>query len=240
MTAAAPYLAVQHVYKRYGATVALRDVSFALAPGESVALLGANGAGKTTLLRTLATLSRPTRGDVQAFGVDAWSARTQVRQRIGIVAHQPYVYPELSGIENLRFFARMFDVADAPAAIERALKRVGLMSRASDRAGALSRGLLQRLNLARAILHEPAVLVLDEPDTGLDAAGRELLAELIAWQIGRGGSVALTSHATSLAVRCAERVAFIERGGIVWEATSGPNLVERVESAVAAGGVSEP
>lgn len=215
MTGEVPYFQVEHVYKRFGTKVALRDVSVSLAAGEAVALLGANGAGKTTLLRTLATLSRPTRGSVTAFGGDAWSARPEVRARLGVVAHQPYVYPELSCTENLVFFATMFGLADARTRAVSALERVGLDRRAGDRAATLSRGLLQRLNLARAVLHEPAVLVLDEPDTGLDAAGREVLSEIVGSQIAGGGSVVLTTHALDFALELATRVVVLADGRVV-------------------------
>lgn len=205
---------LEHVYKRFDRTVALRDVSLTITAGEAVALLGANGAGKTTLLRTLATLTRPTRGQVLAFGVNAWAHKAEVRRRIGVVAHQPYIYPELSCRENLLFFARMFSVAGAEGAVEGSLRRVGLANRGDDRASALSRGLLQRLNLARAILHTPAVLVLDEPDTGLDAAGRRVLASLIEDQIARGGSVIFTSHQLDFAFDMASRVIVISGGQV--------------------------
>ncbi len=215
MTDESPLLHIEHVYKRYGTKVALRDVSFRLVSGEAVALLGANGAGKTTLLRSLATLARPTRGTVQAFGVDAWSARAAVRAQLGVVAHQPYVYPELTCAENLVFFATMFGLPNVQARSSAALERVGLARRAGDRAATLSRGLLQRLNLARAILHEPAVLVLDEPDTGLDAAGREVLSEIVQSQVKRGGSVVLTTHALEYVLALATRVVVLSDGRVV-------------------------
>ena len=236
MSSHAKLFALQHVYKRFGTTIALRDISFDLAAGECVALLGGNGAGKTTLLRILATLSRPTRGSVCAFNVDAWTARREIRQRIGVVAHQPYIYPELSCRENLGFCATMFNVHDPRAAIERALQVVGLTQRADARASTMSRGLLQRLSLARAILHEPAVLVLDEPDTGLDTHGRELLGALIAAQTARGASVVLTSHATVFAVACASRVVLLERGAIVLDAAADARLVVEVDAAIGAAG----
>ena len=217
---------LEHVYKRFDRTVALRDVCFSIAAGESIALLGANGAGKTTLLRTLATLTRPTRGRVLAFGVDAWVRKAEVRRRVGVVAHQPYIYPELSCRENLLFFARMFNVSGAEGAVEASLRRVGLANRSHDRASALSRGLLQRLNLARAILHAPAVLVLDEPDTGLDVAGRRVLASLIEEQIARGGSVIFTSHQLDFALDMASRVIVISDGQV--EVDRQRDTVERV------------
>lgn len=210
------FIQLTHVYKRFGSRVALRDVNVTLRAAEAVAVLGANGAGKTTLLRTAATLARPTRGSVAAFGVDAWSERSQVRARIGVVAHQPYVYPELTCAENLRFFAAMFEVDDRVVGV--ALDRLGLAERSGQRAGELSRGLLQRLNIARATLHDPAVLILDEPDTGLDAAGRAVLAEITGTHIERGGSVMFTTHSLDLAMSIATRVIVVRAGWIVLDA----------------------
>lgn len=218
MTDEVPHFQIEHVYKRFGAKVALRDVSLSLAGREAVALLGANGAGKTTLLRTLATLSRPTRGSVTAFGVDAWSARLEVRARIGVVAHQPYVYPELTCAENLAFFGTMFGLDDSQRRAISTLERVGLSRRADDRASTLSRGLLQRLNLARALLHEPLALVLDEPDTGLDSAGREVLSEIVRSQVSRGGGVVLTTHALDYALSLATRIVVLAGGRVVLDA----------------------
>jgi heme exporter protein A len=211
-------LQAEHVFKRYGTKVALRDVSFSLVQSESVALLGANGAGKTTLLRSLATLARPTRGKISAFGVDAWGSRAEVRARIGVVAHQPWLYPELSCRENLRFFGTMFGLRGLEPRIDEVLESVGLSTRRDDHAGELSRGLLQRLNLARAILHDPAALILDEPDTGLDAAGRAVLASIVSQQVQRGGSVVLTTHALELALELATRVVVVTQGRIALNA----------------------
>jgi len=237
VTGETPYFQIEHVYKRFGTKVALRDVNVTLAAGEAVALLGANGAGKTTLLRTLATLSRPTRGTVMAFGVDAWSARPDVRARIGVVAHQPYVYPELSCTENLVFFATMFGLSNEQTRATEALEQVGLIRRAEDRAATLSRGLLQRLNLARAILHEPAVLVLDEPDTGLDAAGREVLSEIVRSQIAGGGGVVLTTHALEYALELATRVIVLADGRVVLDDERGRVTDDTVAQAIGGGAV---
>lgn len=237
MTGEDPYFQIQHVYKRFGTKVVLRDINVELASGEAVALLGANGAGKTTLLRTMATLSRPTRGTVKAFGVDAWNVRSEVRARIGVVAHQPYVYPELSCAENLIFFATMFRLSDAPMRAASALERVGLARRAGDRAATLSRGLLQRLNLARAILHDPAVLVLDEPDTGLDTAGREMLSEIVRSQVVRGGTVVMTTHALEYAMELATRVIVLADGRVVLDDANELVSVETVARAIGGGAI---
>lgn len=224
---------VRRVSKRYGRAVVLRDVSLAIGENECVALLGANGAGKTTLLRTMATLSRPTRGQVLAFGVDAWEERQAVRARIGVVAHQPWVYPELTCRENLRFFGTMFRLDSTDERVDATLERVGLAARADSAAGTLSRGLLQRLNLARALLHAPAALLLDEPDTGLDAAGREVLARLTRDHVAAGGCVVLTTHALDLALDLATRVIVVSGGAVV---ADGPRVAvtrAEVESAIA-------
>jgi len=216
-----PLLEIEGVSKRFGRKIALRDVSVSLFPGECLGLLGANGAGKTTLLRTMATLARPTRGSVRAFGVDAWQERKQVRARLGVVAHQPYIYPELTCLENLRFFGAMFGLDRLDERVAATLERVGLAARAADQAGTLSRGLLQRLNLARAILHEPGVLILDEPDTGLDVAGRDVLSLIIDGQVQTGGSVVLTTHALEYALERSTRIVTLSDGRVAMDAERG-------------------
>ncbi|CAN5178823.1 ABC transporter ATP-binding protein [soil metagenome] len=208
-----PYLQTSGVYKRYGRQVVLRDINMNVGVGESIALFGANGAGKSTLLRILATLARPSRGTVDAFGEDAWKHRESVRQRIGVVGHQPYVYPELTCAENLHFYARMFEL-DADKVVPVALDAVGLSNRRSSAASTLSRGLLQRLNLARAILHQPPVLILDEPDTGLDRAGRQVLSRIVADQIGRDGAVIFTTHSFEFGLEMATRAVSLQEGGV--------------------------
>lgn len=217
-----PFVELAGVAKRFGRAVALRGIDLVVAPGEVVAVLGANGAGKTTLLRTIATLARPTRGRLRLFGLDPWRERTIVRARIGVVAHQPYLYPELTCRENLRFFATMFAApADVPS-IDAVLARVGLAARRDDRAASLSRGLLQRLSLARAIVHRPELLILDEPDTGLDAPGRAVLDNVIAEQAEAGGAVVFTSHAIDRALDIATRIVVLERGSLVLDQPATP------------------
>lgn len=200
------------VFKRFDRQVVLRDISLKIHAGESVALFGANGAGKSTLLRMLATLSRPTRGSVLAFGEDAWAIRDVVRERIGVVGHQPYIYPELSCYENLRFFSTMFGLSDR--SISKALDEVGLADRRDSLAGTLSRGLLQRLNLARAKLHDPQVLILDEPDTGLDNEGRRVLSAVVAGQVTQGGTVIFTTHSYEYGLQLASRVVGLREGRV--------------------------
>jgi heme ABC exporter ATP-binding subunit CcmA len=212
-------LELRQVSVWYGRQVVLRAVDLDIHAGESVAVLGPNGAGKTTILRVMATLLRPNRGQYVAFGEDAWERRTAVCARIGVLAHQPYVYPELTCRENLRYFGAMFRIADVDRRIDDLLGRVGLTERADRPAGSLSRGLLQRLNLARSLLHDPTVLLLDEPETGLDRDGRALLEVLVSELRAAGGAVVFATHAFDLAGVLATRVVNVDTGAVVAEST---------------------
>ena len=151
-----PYLDVRDLKKSFGLKPILRGIDLSLERGERVALLGANGAGKTTLLRILAGLTKPTGGSVSIDGLDITRDAQQVRRLVGFVAHQPYLYEELTALENLHFFARMYRVTDGREHAALLLRRVGLERKASERVGTLSRGQVQRLSLARALLHYPA------------------------------------------------------------------------------------
>jgi heme exporter protein A len=187
----------------FGATVALRGVDLAVPWGARLALLGPNGAGKSTLLRVLATLSRPAAGTVLIAGHDAYAEPVAVRRAIGVVAHQTYLYDELTALENLRFYGALYDVPDLDRRAETLLDAVGLATKRSQRAGTFSRGQQQRLTIARALLHDPPILLLDEPDTGLDLAASGLLETLF---LGDRTLVMATHnlrHAARLCDRCA-------------------------------------
>lgn len=205
----------------------LRGVNLALAGGERLALLGANGAGKTTLLRILAGLTRAGAGTVRVEGLDLARDGQQVRRMVGFVAHSPYVYEELTALENLLFFAKMYAVRNAQERARGLLQRVGLERRMHERAHTLSRGQGQRLALARALLHEPRLLLLDEPDTGLDQEGNALLTDLLVEHSERGGATIFTTHALERSLQSGDRVALLYNGRIAFErATSGLTLDE--------------
>ena len=176
--------------RRYGDRVALEDVSFSLAQGETLVLLGANGAGKTTLLKVLATLLRPHGGEVRVLGAKLPDEAWRVRGRIGYVAHEPLLYRSLSVRENLEFNARLHRVP--PARVDEVLDAVGLRRRGGDPVEELSRGMRQRAAVARALLHDPELLLLDEPYSGLDAGAHRLLEPLL----GRGSArtVVMATH----------------------------------------------
>jgi heme ABC exporter ATP-binding subunit CcmA len=191
--------------QRFGHELALDSVDLALDKGEHLAVLGDNGAGKTTLLRILATASRPTSGHLELFGLDAMKERRRLRALIGFVAHAPGLYPALSALENLEFFSSLQGIDKARAA--ETLETVGLSELARRPAGRLSRGEQQRLSIGRAILHDPRLLVLDEPDASLDSGGGDLLAKVM---LGR--SAVLATHDHALANRLCERTLVLRNG----------------------------
>jgi heme exporter protein A len=171
----------------YGERTALDGVGLTLAAGESLVVLGPNGAGKTTLLRILATLLRPSGGEAVVLGCSLPEQAWKLRGRIGYLGHEPLLYRDLSGRENLRFHARLHGVAGAAAEgrIEAVLRAAGMARRADERVVELSAGMRQRLAICRCVLHEPELLLLDEPDSNLDAEGRELAHALIGPGAGR-------------------------------------------------------
>lgn len=182
------------VRKNYDNRAVLRDVTLTLDGGECVALLGANGSGKTTLLRLLAALARPTAGLLTVMGRDVVRDANAARRVVGYIGHQPMLYADLTVAENLAFYAAMYGVSDGMRRGHALLDRVGLSGQTGARGGTLSRGQAQRFSLARVLLHRPRVLLLDEPDTGLDAAARDLLRGLIAEHATAGGCALVATH----------------------------------------------
>jgi len=211
----APTVQAVGISRRFGGVRALRNVDLTILPGERVALMGRNGAGKTTLIRVLATALRPQAGALWICGTDPVRQPTDARHMVGVLSHQTYLYAGLTARENLRFYARLYRLADAEARITTVLERVGLDQRADDRVGTLSRGLAQRASLARAILHEPRLLLLDEPETGLDDQAQRMLADLIDEWAALGRSLLLTSHRLDWAKALTDRLVVLDRGAIV-------------------------
>jgi heme ABC exporter ATP-binding subunit CcmA len=181
---------LEGVERRYGERVALTDVTVAVPEGATLAVLGANGAGKTTLLRLLAGLLRPHAGRVSVLGAELPKERWRVPALVGYLGHEPLLYRELTGRENLRYHARLHGAGEAR--VEELLDAVGMERRAGDPVRDLSRGMVQRLAVARALLHDPPLLLLDEPRSGLDPAAAEQLEPLIGRASGR--TRVLVSH----------------------------------------------
>ncbi len=227
--------------KRYGSHVALRRLSLEISSGEFVALVGPNGSGKTTLLRMAAMLARPTAGTVE-FPSNGEFNSAAIKLRIGMVGHFTMLYDELTAEENLRFFARLYGLDDPAARARAALEPAGLATRARDLVRTFSRGMRQRLAIARALLAAPSLLLLDEPAAGLDREGAAWLAITLSQLRKSGATVIMSSHGQSEALTLATR-AIAMRGGALVE-DSGPHggaraIIER-ESAPIAGLWSNP
>jgi ABC-2 type transport system ATP-binding protein len=204
-----PALEVEHLTKRFGDRVAVDDVSFEVAAGEVFGFLGPNGAGKTTTVRMLGTLLSPTSGSAVVAGLPLAPANgVEIRQRIAVMPEAPGLYLRLTVNENLEFFAGLYRIRE-PGRIPAALEAVGLESRADDLCGDLSKGLRQRVGLARALLNDPAVLFLDEPTSGLDPVATREVHGLIDGLRERGVTVFLTTHRLDEAERLCDRVAIL-------------------------------
>jgi heme exporter protein A len=205
---------VRRLVKTFGLKPVLRGLDFRAEPGEFVALLGPNGAGKTTMLRILASLSRPTLGEVRVAGYSLPGQASEVRRLLGVVSHQPLLYGELTAEENLRFYARMYGLSDGASRALQALESVGLAARRRDLVRQFSRGMQQRLAIGRALLHDPQVMLLDEPYTGLDQDASAMLDELLRHVAAGGRTVVMTSHDLPRAADLATRIDVLSRGVI--------------------------
>jgi heme exporter protein A len=201
-------IALEGLERRYGDRPALRGVSIAVGEGQTLAVFGANGAGKTTLLRVLATLLRPHAGSAVVLGASLPGEAWRVRGRLGFLGHEPLLYPDLTARENLLFHARLHGVG--VARVDELLAAVGLSRRAGDVVRELSRGMVQRLAVARAVLHDPALLLLDEPRAGLDPRAAEELEPLIGRASGR--TRVLVTHDVERGLREADVVLGLRAG----------------------------
>jgi len=220
--------------KRYGPLAALDGVDLRLEAGETVALLGANGAGKSTLLRLLATLTRPSAGTLRLFGRPVESATAGLlRRRLGFLSHHTFLYDHLTGRENLLFYARLYGLPDPAEAARAALLQARLAERQDDRVATYSRGMQQRLALARVFLHAPEILLLDEPTTGLDRESAARLEERLRSERGAGRACLLATHDAPLAGRLATRVVALRSGRVVLDAAASEVDPERLDATLA-------
>jgi heme exporter protein A len=205
---------VRNLIKRFGHKQVLRKLNFSVQQGEFVALLGSNGAGKTTLLRILSSLSKPNYGEIQIAGYSLPGQSAQVRKKLGVVSHLPLLYGDLSAEENLKFYGRLYGLSDFQNHVEEILQLVGLLKRKKDLVRTFSRGMQQRLAIGRAIIHDPEVLLLDEPHTGLDQDAANMLDTLLQEIASRGRTVVMTSHDFPRVANLATRFDVLYKGKI--------------------------
>jgi len=211
-------LRAEDIRKTFGHFTALAGVTLEVKRGEFLTLFGRNGAGKTTFLKIASTHVRETHGRLWIEAIDIREKPEQARRHIGFLSHNTYLYRDLNPVENLRFFAQLYGVRNSEERIHSLLDRVGLRRRASDPVRAFSRGLHQRVGIARVMLHDPSLILLDEPYTGLDANAAETLTAMLQEAVAAGKTVVLTTHDLEQGLRSATRAAIIDHGKIVFSA----------------------
>ena len=229
MTAAEAFLEARGLVREYGGVAAVDGIDLALPAGAFLVIFGPNGAGKTSLLRMLAGGLRPTRGEVRLAGRRLVPGSPDGRERIGVLSHQTYLYGHLTARENLRFYAKLYGLTDVSDRVAQRLDQVGLRTRGDDRVQTFSRGMRQRLGLARTLLHDPELVLLDEPYTGLDAhAAAVLRGVLTALHDGRR-TVVLVTHNLTQGLEIADRAAIQVRGRFAWEGRTDELRVQEFE-----------
>ena len=236
MNDARPIIEAENLSKVYGSLPVLRSLSFRVRQGEFVGLLGANGSGKSTLLRLLSGLSKPTAGAIRIGGWEMPREAMAVRAQIGLVAHQPLLYENLTARENLDFFGALYGIErdERERRINELLRAAGLRKRRDSLVRTFSRGMKQRLSIARATLHQPDVLLLDEPYSGLDHAAVERLDEILAAAIAEGRTIIMSTHQLERIPPAAGRALMLSRGRIAFDDAIGSrNLSEIYHSASA-------
>lgn len=208
---------IKGLVKNYGSNAVLRGADLHIRPGEFVTLVGPNGAGKTTILRIVATLLKQSGGQVRVGGWPLPDHAEKVRRYIGMVSHHALLYGDLTAAENLEFFARLYQIDRREERVQAALRNVGLAARQRDPVRSFSRGMIQRLTIARATLHEPDVLLLDEPYTGLDQDATRLLDKLLQNESEKGRTIFMITHDLARGLNLCHRIAILNRGTIARE-----------------------
>jgi len=210
-------ISINGLSKVFGSNVALKGINLEVKKGEFIALFGPNGAGKTTLIKTMSTLISPTSGAVVIDGYDIREEPIGVRKRIGVISHETYLYEDLTARENLQFYARMYDIDGMEERISDVMSEVGIAPRANDLVRTFSRGMKQRLSIARAVLHDPPILLLDEPYTGLDPHAVATFDRILEKSDISKKTVVMTTHMIGRGIEMSDRVAILRSGEIVYD-----------------------
>ncbi len=209
-----PAVEIKGLTKSFGRQLALKAVDLTVGEGEFLILVGPNGAGKTTLLRVLATIARPSSGDIQVDGFRLDKESNEIRRRIGFVPHQTLLYEDLTAYENLQFYGRMYDVTNLDQRIQELTEKMGMSSQLHRLVRTLSRGTHQRFSIIRALLHEPSLLLLDEPETGLDRRASAMLIDILK---DSKKTIIMASHRLEKGLELADRVAMLASGRVKYE-----------------------
>ncbi|MCH8061516.1 MAG: ABC transporter ATP-binding protein [Chloroflexi bacterium] len=208
---------VKGLTKSYGRTQVLRGLDLNVRWGEVIAILGPNGSGKTTLIKALATLTRPDEGTIRIANLSTSRSGERIRRVIGVVTHDSLLYPDLTGYENLSFYARMFRLDSIDERVRTVTEKLGMTSRLDQKVGTLSHGMQKRFSIARALLHDPLVLIMDEPESGLDQEALALLDKVITDRETPTRAVLITTHNLERGLALADRMAILSRGRIAHE-----------------------
>lgn len=208
---------VKGVTRVFGIKLVLKSIDLLVREGESLTILGPNGAGKTTLIKVLATLLKPSAGSIRIAGLDIRDSSVQIRRSIGLVGHQTYLYDELTAYENLKFYGKMYEVRNLEERIHDMISKVGLETHLHDRVRNLSRGMQQRLSIARAMIHNPSIILLDEPETGLDQYANKMLVEVLDALDSIKRTVVMTTHNLERGLEMSNRVIILTEGKIIYE-----------------------
>lgn len=207
---------VKGLEKSFGEHRALRGIDLEVGQGECLVIFGPNGAGKTTLLKIISTLLKPSAGKVFLDGIDIRDKPTEMRRKLSLVSHQTFLYDDLTVFENLKFYAKMYDISDSEKRIREVITWAQLESRIHDKVGTLSRGLQQRASLARAVLHNPSFLFLDEPEVGLDPHASDMVRDVLSNTDSGSRTVVITTHNLERGLKLGDKIAIVDKGKIVY------------------------
>ena len=209
-----PAIEARGLSRSYGRVKAISDLRLTIDPGEKVVLIGPNGSGKTTLIKLLSTLIRPTSGTLELFGKDTASHGAQLRQRVGVLLHEPLLYNRLTALENLHFYSKMFNVPNEDRRIWELAEEMDIGDLLRTRVESLSHGQRKRVSILRALLHDPSLLLLDEPDAGLDQTAVQGLVKLAS---RNGRTVVMSTHNLENGLRMAQRVIVLKKGKVIMD-----------------------
>ncbi|PLX70258.1 MAG: sodium ABC transporter ATP-binding protein [Denitrovibrio sp.] len=212
-----PLIKFSNVNKKYGHIHALNDVSVSFDKGEFISVFGPNGAGKSTFLKLLCTMTSPSSGDIFYEGTPLKKLKDDFRSRFGVISHQPFLYSELTAMENLTFYAKLYGVQNIEDRIKELLGKVELYKRRNDKVRGYSRGMLQRLSITRALLHNPYIVVLDEPYTGLDTHASDILTKILVELFDNKHTIIMVTHNMKQGFDASSRLAIIRRGKLVFD-----------------------